>query len=178
MQFDRALIPYPAASGPPPGRIEVEIDWEGRSWICVVFRAVGFIEGIAFPAGEAGRRDELWKHTCCEVFGRRRDGGYAEFNLSPSAAWAAYEFSGYRADVANLNVNGPRITFEETDGGFELTAVLFWPEWPHVEAIGLSAVIETADGVKTYWALNHPSDKPDFHHPESFALKSPVLGKS
>jgi hypothetical protein len=79
--------------------------------------------------------------------------------------------------MADLNVGEPRITFEESEGGFELTAILFWNEWPHLDAIGLSAVIETVGGAKSWWALNHPSDKPDFHHPESFALKSPVLGK-
>jgi len=34
----------------------------------------------------------------------------------------------------------------------------------------LSAVIESADGTRSYWALAHPSDKPDFHHPDSFLL--------
>ncbi|MDP3803695.1 DOMON-like domain-containing protein [Brevundimonas sp.] len=177
MQFERALVPCPDTVEPPAGRIDVEVDWEGRSWIHVVFRASGFSAGVVLPAAGGGRRDELWKHTCCEVFGRRGDGSYVEFNLSPSTAWAAYGFAGYRADMTNLNVADARITFVEAEDGFELTAILNWREWPHVEAIGLSAVIETTDGAKTYWALNHPSDKPDFHHPESFALKSPVLGK-
>jgi hypothetical protein len=38
---------------------------------------------------------------------------------------------------------------------------------------GLSAVVEEADGNKSYWALNHPSDKPDFHHRDSFVLELP-----
>ena len=32
--------------------------------------------------------------------------------------------------------------------------------------IGLSAVIETTDGALSYWALAHPAEKPDFHHPD------------
>jgi len=36
--------------------------------------------------------------------------------------------------------------------------------------IGLSAVIEETDGTKSYWALRHPPGKPDFHHPDCFAL--------
>lgn len=36
--------------------------------------------------------------------------------------------------------------------------------------LGLSAVIEEADGTKSYWALAHPAGKPDFHAAESFAL--------
>jgi hypothetical protein len=37
-------------------------------------------------------------------------------------------------------------------------------------ALGISAVIEASDGTRSYWALAHPSDKPDFHHPGAFAL--------
>ena len=39
--------------------------------------------------------------------------------------------------------------------------------------IGLSTVIEATDGAISYWALAHPSDKPDFHHPDSFVLDIP-----
>lgn len=38
---------------------------------------------------------------------------------------------------------------------------------------GLSAVIEERHGPKSYWALAHASDKPDFHHPDSFVLELP-----
>jgi hypothetical protein len=34
----------------------------------------------------------------------------------------------------------------------------------------LAAVVETTRGI-SYWALHHPADKPDFHHPDSFALR-------
>jgi hypothetical protein len=41
--------------------------------------------------------------------------------------------------------------------------------------IGLAAVVEAQDGTLSYWALKHPGGKPDFHHPDAFALKlSPV----
>jgi len=32
-------------------------------------------------------------------------------------------------------------------------------------------VIEARDGRISYWALNHPTNKPDFHHADGFALK-------
>jgi hypothetical protein len=38
----------------------------------------------------------------------------------------------------------------------------------------ITAVIEEADGTKSYWALNHPPGKPDFHHPDCFALELPA----
>lgn len=39
--------------------------------------------------------------------------------------------------------------------------------------LGLSAVIEEGSGCVSYWALAHPSAKPDFHHPGSFILTLP-----
>lgn len=38
----------------------------------------------------------------------------------------------------------------------------------------ISAVIEEADGTKSYWALAHPPGKPDFHHPDGFVLALPA----
>ena len=37
----------------------------------------------------------------------------------------------------------------------------------------VSAVIEEADGTKSYWALAHPPGEPDFHHPDCFVLELP-----
>jgi hypothetical protein len=37
--------------------------------------------------------------------------------------------------------------------------------------LGLSTVIEDDTGTLSYWALKHPSGKPDFHHPDAFALE-------
>ncbi len=37
--------------------------------------------------------------------------------------------------------------------------------------VGLSAVIEEVGGHRSYWALAHPSGKPDFHHSNSFVLE-------
>jgi hypothetical protein len=37
--------------------------------------------------------------------------------------------------------------------------------------IGLSAVIEEQDGTISYWALRHAAGKPDFHHPDGFAME-------
>ena len=60
--------------------------------------------------------------------------------------------------------------------GFELDAVIS-PDHlsaiaPHARlSLALSAVIEEEDGTISYWALKHPPGKPDFHHPDAFALE-------
>jgi hypothetical protein len=176
MLFERSLIPFPGTPAPSIGRVDVQVDWEGRSSIFVTFRISGFAGGVILPAPKPPeRRDELWMRTCCEVFARRRPDDYVEFNLSPSGDWAAYAFSGYRAGMHNFDVSAPNIWIVPKADGFELTTFIPWSDWPHVEAIGLSVVVEATDGSKTYWALTHPSDMPDFHHADSFALISPVL---
>ena len=37
----------------------------------------------------------------------------------------------------------------------------------------LSAVLEEKDGTKSYWALAHGGDKPDFHDPGCFVARLP-----
>jgi hypothetical protein len=41
--------------------------------------------------------------------------------------------------------------------------------------MGVSAVIVARDGSRSYWALVHPAEKPDFHHPDAFALTLDAL---
>ncbi|MDR0274459.1 MAG: hypothetical protein LBI48_03790, partial [Burkholderiaceae bacterium] len=37
--------------------------------------------------------------------------------------------------------------------------------------LGLAAVIETADGALSYWALSHPAARPDFHQRAGWTLR-------
>src|SRR5437867_2105496 len=49
-------------------------------------------------ADEPGRRDQLWRSTCVELFvAAPGEAGYLEVNLSPSGDWNVYRFDGYRA---------------------------------------------------------------------------------
>ena len=138
--------------------------------------------GIGAPASrfvipeaeEPTRTDELWKMTCFEAF--LRDAGsdaYQEWNFAPSGQWAAYGFSGYREDMVELDVGAPPyIRMEDNLTWWTLGATIA------VEAgkkgdLGLSVVLEETDGTKSYWALAHAADKPDFHAPDFFIAKLP-----
>lgn len=59
---------------------------------------------------------------------------------------------------------------------FTLSAILDDPRLGDGEAwlAGVSAVIEEADGMRSYWALAHPPGDPDFHHPDCFRLELPA----
>lgn len=136
------------------------------------------------PAADAGRADRLWTHTCFEAFVRAADSpDYLELNFSPSGHWAAYRFQSYREGMAPAALREPpRLAMRREDGRLELETEVRWGLPPGSPAglppaaasggvrIGLSAVVEDREGRLSYWALRHPAGRPDFHHPESFAL--------
>ena len=136
------------------------------------FGVEGDVDAVKWPAETPqGRGAELWKHTCFEVFVRTAD-GYREYNLSPSGQWATYAFDGYRNGMKEAEEVA---TVPGMDGGADYVALEARIELP-LDAegpFGLSAVIETIDGAISYWALAHPAEKPDFHHPDSFILTLP-----
>ncbi|MDP2604011.1 MAG: DOMON-like domain-containing protein [Deltaproteobacteria bacterium] len=102
---------------------------------------------------------------------------YWEFNFSPSGEWAAYALKSYR-DGGPIEDDGlhPEIVVRSAANSFELEAIVRLDRLQAVDPkvplrMGLSAVIEENDGTISYWALKHPPGKPDFHHPDSFALE-------
>jgi hypothetical protein len=127
------------------------------------------------PAGHPNRADELWKRTCFEAFVRPgADEAYFEFNFAPTQWWAAYRFDRYRQGMAaDANITPARIEAHTGGDRFELTVALDLPDWPADRSwrLGLSAVIEELNGDKSYWALAHPSGRPDFHHADGFVLE-------
>jgi predicted GIY-YIG superfamily endonuclease len=164
-----SLHPHPDFLNPAVSAIEVEIGREGDR-LALRYIVTGRIEDIELPARAApDRADELWLHTCFELFLAKNGSCYREFNLSPSGQWASYDFDGYRRDMRPAPVQAPRIRTRATIKRFALDAYLDGD----VEGMraGLSAIIEAKDGTKSYWALAHPAEgPPDFHHPDCFAL--------
>ena len=131
--------------------------------LSIVYLMEGEIDRLRIPAPRTPRVvDGLWQHTCCELFVARPGGGYREFNFSPSGEWAAYEFDGYRTGRRAIEAR-PEIVLR----GMQLEVSLE----EEAARIGLSAVIEEEDGAISYWALRHAPGKPDFHHPEAFAME-------
>jgi hypothetical protein len=117
---------------------------------------------------DATRKDELWKHTCFEVFvAAEGEGPYRELNFAPSSEWALYAFDDYRKGMVAPAAEAPSIDVQR--GAQRLTVEVFADSGlTAVRRLALSAVIEDGNGRLSYWALRHPPGKPDFHHPESF----------
>jgi hypothetical protein len=135
------------------------------------------------PLADAARTDELWRHTCFEAFLRGPSTtAYYEFNFAPSTQWAAYKFSGYRSGMrVATEINAPRIEVEVQREQYTLQALVELDEalplasrgGAAIWRVGLSAVIKETSGRQSYWALAHPSGKPDFHHSDCFPLEVP-----
>ncbi|WP_019516812.1 DOMON-like domain-containing protein [Sphingomonas sp. Mn802worker] len=131
-------------------------------------------EAVVWPdRASPVRTDELWRTTCFELFLMFDDEEhYVEFNLSPSGAWAAYAFDGYRDAMSDLPRDlVPRV--ERTATGVEAACDL--SGLPHGELLmSLTAVIEETGGRRSFWALEHPPGAPDFHHRDCFAARLPA----
>ncbi|HEX7045547.1 MAG TPA: DOMON-like domain-containing protein [Burkholderiales bacterium] len=150
--------------------------------LAVAFALEGDLARVRVP--EARPRcvtDRLWQHTCFEVFLMRPPlPGYYEFNLAPSGEWAVYAFARYReraplSDRVSAQTLEPHIGTRRQPDRLELDAFIaldrLVPDFSTATlALGLSAVVEAQDGARSYWALRHATEEPDFHHPDSFAV--------
>lgn len=178
MQF--TLVPHPATPPSDPSlKVWASVD-HAASFGIMATTNIWF--GVGAPAArfvipdgeEASRADELWKTTCFEAFLRvAGEDAYREWNFAPSGQWAAYDFTSIRTAMANADIGAPPyIRVEDNLTWWTLGATIA------VEAdkkwdLSLSAVLEEKDGTKSYWALVHAADKPDFHHPDCFVAKLP-----
>jgi hypothetical protein len=166
-----SLIPYPGTTGAPAESITVDIRREGdRLELTYLVRGDTARIRPAAP-GEPVRTDELWRHTCFEAF-ISTDDGYREFNFATTGQWASYSFTGYRQDMAPAAEEAVLTSLEGRGDSLDLGFVVDLPV--SAERLALSAVIEDVDGGLSYWALVHPSSKPDFHNARSFTLVLPA----
>lgn len=143
------------------------------------YRIAGALDDLRVPPLGAPRwGDRLWEHTCVEAF-VAADGtsAYVELNVAPSREWAAYAFRGYReVEPFTASLLAPRIDVRRDAAtiALDVSVALAALSSAYVGAalrVGLSVVTETTDGRHAYWALRHPSERPDFHRADAFALR-------
>ena len=168
-----SLVCHPQTPAPAIRGIDVVVGEAASGGLALSFTLQGDISSLHIPnPRSSSRAGGLWRHTCFEVFVMAEDGpGYREFNFSPSGEWAAYAFRGYR-DGDELGVElTPEILVRRSGGRLELDTQICQDSLPAGRSLrlGLSVVVEDADGVLSYWALRHPPGKPDFHHADAFA---------
>jgi hypothetical protein len=181
-----ALVPHPRAPGAAVRGVHAAAARTPQGLLALRYRIEADLERLRIPPACAPAPGErLWQHLCCEVFVAPASaragagagagaaagagaGAYLEFNFSPSGEWAAYAFERYREGTP-LGVPDPGIAVRTDAQALELSASV------EVAAaklrVALCVVIEELDGALSYWALRHPAPRPDFHHPDGFALE-------
>jgi hypothetical protein len=173
------LIAHPEGPTSVVRSIAVEVQLAAGPTLACRYVLEGDLPRVRMPARSDGRRtDGLWRRTCLEAFvATPGASGYYEFNFSPSRDWAAYEFTDYRRGMtAATLVQAPDLDVHAGSERLELLvraplAGLTRLRGGRELRLALAAVIEADDGSLTYWALNHPHGKPDFHRPDGFALE-------
>lgn len=169
-----SLIPFPAPNIPDISIIgEIALQ---KNIVILHYSLEGKIDDILLPLASMnpGRKDELWKKTCFEFFLAIKDQPqYWEFNMSPSGDWNVYHMDAYRRVCFREEMSIQQLQFEvqQEPSCFTLDAVVDLNpiiQQSHSLDVGITAVIQTADGNETYWALTHPAPLADFHLRESF----------
>lgn len=168
------LIPHPANTPLAVSSVQARILSLDAHWLTLRWRVEGAGQ-LVMPAFAGKRRaDGLWQTTCFELFARPGGGdAYAEFNLSPSQSWAAYDFSAYREGMAERPTpRDPVCTPRRGQSVLIFDAAIPAAALPPLPwSYGLTAVIEEEGGHKSYWAIAHRTDKPDFHSEACFAAR-------
>ncbi|OYW49704.1 MAG: hypothetical protein B7Y36_02045 [Novosphingobium sp. 28-62-57] len=166
------LLPHPANAPRLVKYVQARIIAVDDLWMTLRWRVEGAQALVVPPFAGRDRADGLWQTTCFELFMKPVGGeAYAEFNFSPSQRWAAYDFSGYREGMAERAMpRDPVCTPRRGQSVLIFDVALPAAALPSLPAAyGLTAVIEEEGGHKSFWAMAHREDRPDFHHESCFA---------
>ena len=176
MHFD--LVPHPTTPPANPifkvwATVELSASFGLMATANIWFAVQAPVSRFVMPvADEPSRTDELWKTTCCEAFLRVAGGyTYREWNFAPSGQWAAYDFQNYRDGMTKPDVGAPPYVRVEDNLTWWTLGATIAVETGKSWDVNLTAVLEERDGTKSYWALAHPPEKPDFHMPDCFIGK-------
>jgi len=170
------LLPHPALPAPRGLRLSVRALRETAS-LRLIYRLEGAIAEIRWPpAAQPVRADGLWRTTCCEAFLQDRRPAYVELNAAPSGAWAAYAFAHERDENRADAALALEIMTQKTADALILEALVAGADlsWRRPWRAGFAAILEDAAGGLSYWAMNHPKNRPDFHDPQGFAALLPA----
>jgi len=175
------LIRHPAGVALGAYSVRVGYAYSDQRVLSLSYILSGAIDRLRLPEARAAERtDGLWQHTCFEAFvtlaGKP---AYYEFNFSPSTQWAAYQFTSCRSGMTPaMDARPPDIRVQRETGRLQLAARvalggLATLTGPGPLRLALAAVVESESGTLSYWALAHPREQPDFHHPDSFTIVLP-----
>ena len=147
------------------------------------FTLTGNIKNILLPplSPHPERMGGLWESTCFEIFLKNTETDfYLEFNLAPSGNWNCFSFNGYRAGMREYeDLKDISISFSQNETQLKLDATIELNDSNYFRIedfksqeikASLCAVIENNSFEKSFWAIKHHTNKPDFHLSDNFTI--------
>lgn len=153
--------------------IETRVIGLDARWLRIRWRILGAQKLVIPSFAGKGRANDMWQTTCFELFLQQPgSSGYIEFNLSPSERWNAYDFSARREGMTERPMpREPECTMRKGSDIAVFDVAIPAAGLPEGQLYGaLTAVIEEEGGMKSYWAMLHTADAPDFHDPACFTV--------
>ncbi len=170
---------------------------QASSSLKICYSLKGAVESLLLPPMQTkpvahgplqGRAHELWKNTCFEWFiGLKNSPQYWEFNLSQQGYWNFYELQSYRSELRESDLCTPTkfkcsTAMEDksnsTDSSLDVEVDINlnnllqkYPSLIEEGILAITGVIRWNDGNVSYYSLQHPKDKPDFHHRDGFQIE-------
>lgn len=168
------LHPFDATGAPPVALAGSLVRY--FSLLRLEFRLTGDLCRIVIPsrAAQSLRRNKLWEATCFELFFAAPDASaYYEINFSPAGHWNLYRFDSYRQGMQEVAIeclkyrilSDPealiiRIEIDLASLDLQKAALKASP----------CAVLLSATGTPSYWAIAHSGPQPDFHDQRPWSL--------
>ncbi|MBS1983176.1 MAG: hypothetical protein JST16_03305 [Bdellovibrionales bacterium] len=153
------------------------------SGLALTYVVAGELSALRIPQANEFGGDDLWAHTCAELFARlpgQRE--YWEWNFSPNGQWNFFTFSDYRQrnTLATRGTGGVQ-SMAWTQANTELRAEILLERAPSPlldwaletgAPLEMSAtmVLEGTDKKIEYRAAKHAAAKADFHDARSFII--------
>lgn len=160
------LVRHPRSVGAAAHGVEVVVQRRDET-LQLEYRVHGNMERLDVPRAPLDH-ERLWERTCAELFVLGSGGAYVEWNFSPTGQSTRFGFSGYR-DRVRVEATQVVPHLRRDPDVVELSVRGSFAASP--SRLGLSMVTRDVDGRYAYWALHHPGDEPDFHHPGGFTLE-------
>lgn len=148
-------------------QFRITAEWSvDQAELRVVSICKGPVSGLDFdPNHQITPSDNLWTKTCFEVFVLKKNSTeYEEWNFSPSGNHQRYQFSSYRNRIEPYlppKTSDFSITWSKDTQNLRAQVSLNVPF--EIQKVQVCWVIKPLKGETSYWALSHPSSKPDFH---------------
>ena len=148
-------------------KIESSLEIEEKN-VKLEFIIRGNLEEYIFAQSATKQRaNELWKHTCFELFfGDKKRASYIEINISPSTAWNIYQFHHHRVfDKEEASLFHPLIKTLKIEDEYRLLFEHKFDKIPLDKELifNLAVILLDKNKKRYFYTIKKKNEEVDFH---------------